>query len=781
MDEEKNRSDLELITDHINSSDESVMMPRNNAKGTEKLSVVDGLEELSHSKPLHQKKLAKRAHQGEFTAEPLFSMMFDRPQYMRKKAVEVSISTLPQVFRDPRKYVANSLKRGKSERVWSAVTGFSNYLDQSRLLAYGKSQGLNDADAKELSLSGSMQADEHVRGAAEDIFLELLLSRRITDERRKAKVVEALKQNDGESTELGLFGKDGAETFKKLIEKEEIAKVISEHGLNRDELTKEAESELGKYKKGMNQSGGKINMFGYRELLKEKLNKDLESSDSPQDRQKILRNIAALDTINRVKGHGDYDNPPDIADVISRAEKHMQYFGGNEQDKKNHKALKSRISKLNKIQNYLNKKYPTITPDGRDPIKGTTPIKVSEALSEARSIELEIEELDLREQLQQSNLDDTSRREIENSIEKLQYSKEALQKVPMMQWQRRIGIVQQTFDTMSYFSSPNNVLAEVLNGRFFYKVDGVSPGAEGKFNIPIGKDKPGSSSAEDVDEGEEGQAKMLFGKEQAPKLILPRDDILPAYGNITKMYYLTPSSILRSAFWNGEGFFYRAEMRQREALRVLLNDSSVVALMDRHSDKLQMVYTEGKLDPKKLSENYPEVLDILLQESDSDAMRALLYSCKKDYTSAFNSAKVGNFIRENVQQKLSEPISRVNDLMNRALRKVMENPMKGLFRGNNAWQNSVEGFFSGNIGLYQLVEGAAGNLLKAVTGTATSGVFNAATWVITKILYAGVEPIARELSAAMIYIIPVVILIGLMLLGIFVVVMFIPGANVFPV
>jgi murein DD-endopeptidase MepM/ murein hydrolase activator NlpD len=101
-------------------------------------------------------------------------------------------------------------------------------------------------------------------------------------------------------------------------------------------------------------------------------------------------------------------------------------------------------------------------------------------------------------------------------------------------------------------------------------------------------------------------------------IVMPRNDVSRYYTSFTSLYYLTPKSLARTFFVNGEGFVYLANLQQK-GLQALMKKSTSLfgfsqsnpGLFDKILDGAVVNRTDSKEVLGVLGANYDEVINIL--------------------------------------------------------------------------------------------------------------------------------------------------------------------------
>lgn len=243
----------------------------------------------------------------------------------------------------------------------------------------------------------------------------------------------------------------------------------------------------------------------------------------------------------------------------------------------------------------------------------------------------------------------------------------------------------------------------------------------------------------------------------APFIVMPRTDVNPYVAQMAGLYYLTPGSLLKTAFYNGEGFNYIAAMRERGIQRSFYHDRNNYLkdfFASKKGDQAFMAqfgkfYDEqGNLNMSEVASNYLEVMTLLGERSDLPApLKSLIGKMGGKYASMNRFAKIGKLymdygiggrmflankrfvdFRDSLMAKLG-----IADWRKRGLQKIFK---------DEAWQKAVGQFFGGSIGVKQLIQAgitAGLNALGVATGGLTT-IISVAAYFATEVLYKLAKP-----------------------------------------
>lgn len=237
--------------------------------------------------------------------------------------------------------------------------------------------------------------------------------------------------------------------------------------------------------------------------------------------------------------------------------------------------------------------------------------------------------------------------------------------------------------------------------------------------------------------------------------VAPRADVSPAIAELASLYYLTPRSILKTLFFNGEGFAYIG-YRNRRRLGNFLSRPAISALVRNDPALYQKLMGmgainqyKGLIDPDVVAIKFHDILSLLKQHRGvfgGSLPMSVLQSYERvektisSVLAVFNYpvrtiGKIGKFLDEKLGPK--------------ALRQWLANGLMKAFPALN--KTLMKSFVERSVGLYQVIRGIIVSIFESV-GITTSGplggiVAALAASFVTDALFALSKPFLKILNA----------------------------------
>jgi hypothetical protein len=197
--------------------------------------------------------------------------------------------------------------------------------------------------------------------------------------------------------------------------------------------------------------------------------------------------------------------------------------------------------------------------------------------------------------------------------------------------------------------------------------------------------------------------RLKIEKAEAGNIIMPRDD-LPIYAELTGLYYMTPTAIMKTFLWNGEAFGYGASMSHRGMLKFasnfLKNDKDLRRLLTGNDyQEFTSWFKGGNFQEESIKD--PEKLAKLIEflETRGGKYQKLIEGINgySKWIKKFNS----------LYERFKRPADLWNGWMSKAqayLKAPIAKMLQSFLAKNSKWQTIVEKWAGGKIGLYQIVE-----------------------------------------------------------------------------
>lgn len=234
-------------------------------------------------------------------------------------------------------------------------------------------------------------------------------------------------------------------------------------------------------------------------------------------------------------------------------------------------------------------------------------------------------------------------------------------------------------------------------------------------------------------------------------IVVPRDEANIHYSRLAGLYYLTPTSMLKTMFWNGEGYAYLGLQRQLSVQRAFSRDrgglltnyissnaglfNGISGLFDPESGNL----LTGKDFTDGLAGNYSEILAILSanQSSLPDSLRKVLLKANSKLASRDRYLKMADFLSDKIAGKWASAIGVVSDKIKGNLKGLIEKLIK-----EGALKENLKKFVDGSIGLKQVIKEGIRSAVLALAnaiGFATTG--GLANFLISAVAWVGTEAV----------------------------------------
>ncbi|KKR05630.1 MAG: hypothetical protein UT34_C0002G0137 [candidate division WS6 bacterium GW2011_GWF2_39_15] len=262
---------------------------------------------------------------------------------------------------------------------------------------------------------------------------------------------------------------------------------------------------------------------------------------------------------------------------------------------------------------------------------------------------------------------------------------------------------------------------QLVNGMFWATDGGnpLAPGEIGGIRLALRKGK-GEYDTQD------------FGG-----VVVSRDNIHQAYSRMAAMYYLSPGSLMKTFFWNGEGLAFLSSINQERA----------AGMLNLRKDKIAEVLGLSQEDlSKKMGSNFLSIIDALRKSKDSRAKGLLKGAGFASDVSTFTGSWA-RFYNMNVSGVYNRMNGRIKEKIMGGIGKLLAGKIK-----SEIWNDAVSKFVAGAIGIKQMIRAGIEALLQAAnvsTGGTMTLVIGFLANVATEALYSVSKPL-MELAAGLV-------------------------------
>jgi hypothetical protein len=247
-------------------------------------------------------------------------------------------------------------------------------------------------------------------------------------------------------------------------------------------------------------------------------------------------------------------------------------------------------------------------------------------------------------------------------------------------------------------------------------------------------------------------------------IVLPRDEI-PIYNKLTALYYTTPGAVLKTLFWNGEGFAYSSVQQNRYML------ANIAKTLGRNQTLLAQLKASGDFDDFISGSAGKLIFNGALLQDSKNLER--LYKKFDSLGGGFSGlAKMMEYSAKNIERLqrwhkfASAPSGAWRTLVDGIKGKALA-PIGVLLRAfskNATWTAGVDNFVAGNLGLRQLAEIVAKKAINLIASGIGGPIGTALSFALTEVIMKVIEPI---LALAMWALRAALVLIAMLILAFF--------------
>jgi hypothetical protein len=503
---------------------------------------------------------------------------------------------------DPNGYINSVFDAAKEQRKWGTYLNIGRGMDSALMTTWAKKNGFSNKESLTIGMASSNfigpdQVNEARRKFSENVVLSAVLGRSsITDKndpkyidksvaKDVVRALDAAKGFDLKRDPSKLDSLLGAiPGLKSRSDYNDILKNIKE-----EYLKQLNGSEYGSLVSGAFISDGKINRDGYITTLQRNMQSRASLLDikDPAERAQYLRLSEAnnaLDVLLGLKGPGFMAEDQNARAKFAKLYSQIKTDLSKEKDvnkraflQNNLNNLENGIQKLDRKSGLISKLVPwgsTITGDfGR--------------YKDAMLSELDYELQKLKWQTDSEK--DPDKLFVHNmNMELLTKKRKALKTMSGTEWRILLNDMNGTYQTMKANFGPGGLGVALLSGQFFNPDNAISPSMKMGIQLRKGTFSKGSFATT----GKRNLADILElnGKPVGAEIWAPKMGIADGYAALGNLYFFTPSSLVKTVFFNAEGFIYLKHL-QRMNLAKRLNSAGF-------ADKIMS--NSSKFDPKTL-------------------------------------------------------------------------------------------------------------------------------------------------------------------------------------
>lgn len=450
-------------------------------------------------------------------------------------------------LKDPNKYIDTIFDNAAAERKFGTYLNMGRGLDTALLSVWAKKQGMSTGDAAKVGFAASnLMGPDQLNEARKSMVQNVVLSRLSDKTIGSATAQSTLKLLE---KQIGVSIKSKEELTNVLKQVPALASRGDFNGIVDQIYTNYTEQSKKFSVKSPYYTDGMLNRYGYiSEMSANYYNKAsiLDANDPKQaeEQRKLLQAHQAMNTILRMKGPGfstrNFDRwSGEFGSYLK------EYKGVIREIRTKHAGNPTLLAKATTMEGLV-KSIEDELRDGATRLQNRrvsnwnifSTLEKTDNFNEFRPIlEKDIDiEITRNEYLKALETDPSKQKFYDNLIDTLNQRRRGLLTAPGLDWRLRIA------DTLSIYRSATGTLlgpglaGSIAAGVFFFKDDYVAPGNMGAHLI-------GSFDS-----------KANYGKAWNNVFVIPKDDISSGYASLANLYYLTPGSIVKTFFWNGEGF-----------------------------------------------------------------------------------------------------------------------------------------------------------------------------------------------------------------------------------
>lgn len=253
------------------------------------------------------------------------------------------------------------------------------------------------------------------------------------------------------------------------------------------------------------------------------------------------------------------------------------------------------------------------------------------------------------------------------------------------------------------------------------------------------------------------------------KIVLGRDDINVHTARLSSLYYLTPGSIIKTLFWNQEGFDFLAESRRRAVQRAFYTDrkkhleSFILSDPSKFSAIRGLINPDGTLNKEVLANNYLGVIKALKGSGPlPKPLQSILKRSERNVwitDRLFRLGKIrgknnkGELVYRSISQYIGDFIELgqgrwpgLNKIRGRVLgilKKLSSDPL---------WTSAINKYIAGVIGVRQVINTAVKMAIKGIAtliGVVPGGiVISIIAWLGTEAIFKLAKPILTMMLVA---------------------------------
>lgn len=693
----------------------------------------------------------------------------------------IKANDLSKFIANPGSFVSGAVDSARGERAWARVAGFGKFIDQAAARLWARKNGFSRIEADRFAKAAKMTVTPEMMADAKSMALEnaatdAAFGMGLSANRAKAmgeSFNNAMNTGDlrrvqvfGNGVQNGLFTGSEDEFWthalrldagdKKIfaMNRSQVApgdlekylalqdakqkltpnlKLMQRKSDNlRNELRKSMSDgeinalfsrfhAIGLHTKGHYLSSrGTVNQFAYRDLLFNKVGLEALMTSDKAERELAAMKQKALMMWQRAKGPGNF-NVRGFKELNDRIQQNINDFAGDPVAIKELEALQKKIKGFEQSEVDRLRRVQPIKLGGFERSADTKNVREalkleieSDSLLESRRLDRVMDQL--RAESRKASPDASRIADLNRQRERYQfklsmlgYKHDKFGSVPGSTLRISLGNAVQAYRSISSTvlkGGPTGLGLGLVTGVFYFGDPYVSPGTIGGKEIysSDGKSKYGAT------------------------LVTPKSDIAPYYSMLTNLYYLTPGSLLKTFFWNGEAFSYITYRRQ-EYLRALFKSPEGVRL-------LNSIGYKGSFD--KLMKNFPDIMKKLGGVQDPNLKGLARIALRNGRLFSGFSGIAGFYSR------LSAPAGQAAKVISDAIQNGIA---KGLLRlvpiNHEIWQIAVKKFSAGQLGLRQLIEAGITALLKlgSISLPGIGPAITGAAWALTGVVTSLAKPL----------------------------------------
>jgi hypothetical protein len=239
---------------------------------------------------------------------------------------------------------------------------------------------------------------------------------------------------------------------------------------------------------------------------------------------------------------------------------------------------------------------------------------------------------------------------------------------------------------------------------------------------------------------------MLNGKDYG-EIYVARNDMKRAYTWMTSLYYLTPGSLAKTLFVNGEGFIYMQHLQKEKIRRSIKGSDSLFSAIRDSGEGAENPFRQLLGEGIAISGNQEEILKYLASGDNYKNLLKILEDNRELVLANPELAdlykyigKLNGKIDRSVLLKYAASIQKVIGAL--SPKKWFDTLAKGglrLFLGKKLGEKAIAFFFNGKVILKKAIKRAAKTAVHAFMqslGLATTGgLANGLIWIVTEVGY----------------------------------------------